>query len=79
MRDDWDTDQVVIEQELEETGAISRCPVHDYLIDNLDPGATEEAIDNLESTYGHDRAEELVKRALEGIGEECPGCPGPDD
>jgi hypothetical protein len=79
MHDDWDDDRVTIEEALLETNAIRRCPVHEELVDNLDPGAQEETIDNLEGEYGRERAEELVKRAIDGIGEECHVCPGDDD
>jgi len=80
MRDDWnDGERQSIIEVLKETGAVTVCPVHEYELDNLDQGAQEEAIEQLEGEYGREGAEDIVARVIGDLPDECPGCPGDDD
>jgi hypothetical protein len=71
--DDW-ADGLLLEHE-----AISECPIHeDVLLDNLDPGAAEEAAAEARRSppdgLTPDAAGKLVTERLNSIGEECGWC-----
>jgi hypothetical protein len=79
LMEDQEAEQQRVLSVLEEYGAVEPCPVHeDYLIDQEDPGAVEEAIAALTEEFGDD-AERKVRDALGAAFMDCPGCPGPSD
>lgn len=60
-----------------EHDVISECENHGYLTDNLGGGIEEAVADARETPYEGltpDEAEEVVRNALDQIGDECPGC-----
>jgi hypothetical protein len=61
-----------------ETGALKVCEFHEYSLDQLDPGAVEEAADLARkdpvSGMTPEEAADFVRNAINEFGEECPGC-----
>ena len=61
-----------------ENGAITECEYHEYYTDDGDPGAVDEAVAlarrNPPKGLTSDEAEELVRKAINDVGDECPGC-----
>lgn len=69
MMDDWESGSLAVEETLLAVGAIDRCERCDTITDSL--GGREEAIDELEHTYGREQAEALVDRYLSETPDQC--------
>ncbi|WP_152047577.1 hypothetical protein [Aureimonas psammosilenae] len=78
MENYWEEEQRhEVEKLFEENGAARQCTDHEgYLIDTGDLDARSKVIEELGKTHSRDYAEELVRRAVDGLYEVCPGCHG---
>lgn len=73
MEEQWaEADSVL--QMLEDAGAVSRCELHDYVVDNMDSGAAEEVTEQLATAHGRAEAQRLVEAALAEAAMDCPAC-----
>jgi hypothetical protein len=61
-----------------QAGALKVCEYHEYSLDQLDPGAVEEAAalarEDPPEGMTPEEAADFVRNAVNDFGEECPGC-----
>jgi hypothetical protein len=76
--------QSMAEAILQQTGAITECPVHGDLVDALDNGALDEAvelgkkmIEEGELDGSPEEWEDLLRAKMEDYPMDCPACPDP--